>query len=179
MSRFVIVTLFPKELNDLINPIREHFESSVSAIIPPHVTLLFPFRAGEITALEEEIQTAITGMSSFQASIGGVKFFPRVDGQKVIYFSLEPESKFKEIYTTLKDRLQQKIALETDTYPGNILPDYVPHITVDLFGTDDAIAFTVLNSEKITGKEVLFDKIALLSNEKSGQIWRLERVFYL
>lgn len=176
--RYVLVALLPKELNDLINPLREHFENGVSTLIPPHVTLLFPFETVNAGDLEDEIKNICANLSAFNAKINGVNFFNRIDGGKVLYLSVGPENLFRDGFDKLNDGLQKTVKFETGDYPQNTLPEYVPHITVCMNGDEKTLEYLKQNTENLTGREFTVDRIVLLSNEKKGAMWKVERVYY-
>lgn len=186
MTRFVIVSLLAKELNELINPIREHFEPGVSFQIPPHITLHFPFwlKSGE-EKIYEKVKELVGKLKSFTAKIGNPDTFSHTGGvidrtPRVLYLKVLPKEQFVTINKQLTAGLKDFVTIDTSFFPDQKIPDYLPHITLAMKAKNvDLTPFARSPLANVIGKPFLVSKLVVLSNEKKEGMWKIERMFEL
>ena len=165
MTRYIFVAFLPDELNKLINPIRERFEPGVSAIVPPHISLTFPFWFKKATDINVQLE-------KFQAKISGLGTFEKGVGKKVLYLKVEPQEKFKSINNQLVNSLINNIVYDNSIFPNNVIPEYVPHITLAMDTTEK------ISADNLIGCQFPVDRIFLLKKEENEKMWGIERMYY-
>jgi 2'-5' RNA ligase len=128
--RLFIATSFPPEvlrdLNDRVVQFKQRLPSA-SWVRPEtqHLTLAF---LGEhpdslVDAFEKPLKSALTKIPSFEATLDGCGFFPNPRHARVGWVGLEPEAKFAEVATVVRD-VVTKHGVQLD---GG---EFKPHLTL-------------------------------------------------
>lgn len=147
------ILIFPKFDNiDKIQEIRQKYDELYS-IIPPHITLAFPFKS-EITnhELKEKLQNVLAEFKPFKITCSGISW---KEDKKVNKFYI-----FLNIIEgseTLKS-LHEKIYAEV--LNKNKITDYTPHIT---------IGATANKNENIELNEAFSTTISSIAVESIGE----------
>ncbi|MFF0287494.1 2'-5' RNA ligase family protein [Streptomyces sp. NPDC005262] len=109
------------EAEPLVEHWRRRFDSSASAGIPAHVTVLFPFldidRIG--AAVNDDLRTLIGESNPFTIRFDGCRRFP-----DVLYLAPTPDQPFRALTETIAARWP-----EAPPYGGQFA-DVIPHLTV-------------------------------------------------
>ncbi len=144
------ILIFPKFENILeIEKIREKYDE-LYGILPPHITLAFPFRNDISNAkLREQLQAITKDIKPFKVKCKGITLRKdeRVNSYYIFLNILEGKDKIYEIH----DRIYTNILKDIDIKKYN----YEPHIT--LGNTDDFDEKVELNEEF----ETIIDSIIL------------------
>lgn len=179
MDKYVAAVVLPEDLQKLINPLREKFEKGVSSRIFSHVTVLPPFYLkGDYRFLEKVISETAGGFSHFEAEIGGIGFFDRENGKRTAFFKILPIDKFCHFYNELMEKTIPLVLFDLSSYPKNILPEFLPHLTFALnTGEEEIVKWFGEYKKRIEGKKFLVKSISLLV--KKNNIWTVKKEFEL
>ncbi len=117
-SQFALVLFLPDDLDKIVTPLRERFDPMYN-LVPPHVTIVFPFEygrpldelAGLLRAELENEGEILIEMDSI------VDFYP---SYPVICWSIKPNDKLTNLHYRLYGRLDMAVPHR----------EYRPHITV-------------------------------------------------
>jgi 2'-5' RNA ligase len=115
----VLLFAFPEI--DLGSNLRDRYDRSARAGMPPHVTLIYPFIRPEAIdqALLEELGTFFGSTSRFKVRLEGIGGFPAV-----VYLVPEPRERFAELVTGL-------VTLYPQVPPyGGLFESIIPHLTL-------------------------------------------------
>jgi 2'-5' RNA ligase len=112
------------ELSDVLRPWRKATEAKG---VPPHVTLLYPWRQAPLRAVDiEQLRLAIASTRPFAIRFVAIERFPA----RALYLKIEEESRIRGL-------MRKIYAAFTDTPPyGGEFSDIVPHLTIALADTD-------------------------------------------
>lgn len=117
-SQFVIAAFLPRELDELITPIREKFDPDYDKCAA-HITVVFPFETTvPLDQLTAGISEELNKVKQFEVELDSIgDFYPHVP---IIYWKVKRVDELNLLYRSLYARLN---------FP---LPhrDYVPHVTV-------------------------------------------------
>lgn len=109
------------ELEALVDPWRQRFDSSTAAGVPAHVTVLAPFL--DIARIDahtlDTLRTLIGGHRAFNVRFERCARFP-----DVLYLAPTPDQPFRDLTEALVARWP-----EAPPYGGQF-PDVIPHLTV-------------------------------------------------
>jgi 2'-5' RNA ligase len=163
------IAIFPsKALQDKANSLRKRYDSHYG-LIPPHVTLKYPFEAEEhnIKALVKELRDIAKEVKPFTLKSGNVSsFYPT---NTVIYFKITPS----EELTILNNKMHEGIFPENKEYA------FVPHLTIGQ-NLSDAEHADVLGRLKMLDYqyEEVIDRFHLLYELEDG-FWTVYETFHL
>jgi 2'-5' RNA ligase len=132
--------------------------------VPPHITILFPFRAVVDTATADRVEGLCRQIISFDATFSSVGRFPG----EVVWLCPEPSARFTAIIRTFANEFP-----DCPPYGGEF-PDIVPHLTVGV-GLDPAVA-DLLEANLIPSLPLTttVDRLTLLVEDAAGN-WHSER----
>lgn len=114
------VAIFPsKNLQDLVNSYRKRYDPNYS-LIPPHLTLVYPFEASEadIKEIVHQLEAITTNCQPFNLSVLKVSSFQPVNN--VIYLKIDSNEGLKTLHKQLHNNLKD----------AQVEFSYVPHITL-------------------------------------------------
>ncbi|TWD79850.1 2'-5' RNA ligase [Kribbella amoyensis] len=136
----------------------------LSALIPPHVTVLVPWVADPRPEHVQRLTDALADVPPFQLGFDGVGRFPN----GTVYLRPEP---FDEVLDVIQRVL--KAFPECPPYGGEH-PDPYPHLTIASSGqgTDELVAEAETALELAAPPTVLLDDLTIW-REGGDQIWRL------
>lgn len=164
--KYVIVIFPPKRIQDFANSYRKRYDSHY-ALIPPHITLKYPFEADEeqikemtkelrrIAAETEPIPIKVTKFSSFYPT------------SHIIYLKVEPN----EVLERLHEQLHSSL------FAGEPEFVFVPHITIgrDLPNAEYADVYSQLRLQNVHFEETV-DRFHLLYQLENGS-WTVYETF--
>jgi 2'-5' RNA ligase len=110
-----------QELDALLSPWREATVEVATKGVPPHITLLYPWKPPPIEAADiRALEGALADVRRFTLTFAETRTFP----SGVIYLGLEDESIPRSIAGALSTAFPE--------YPpyGGAFPDPVPHLTI-------------------------------------------------
>lgn len=124
-----IVICLP-ELADLIDRWRIPTIPIASQGVPPHITLLYPWRPAPLQPTDlNEAAVAVAGIAPFTVTFRHLGRFP-----VTLFLSPEPE----DILRTLIQRLVRAFP-ETPPYGGQFGADFTPHLTIAKAATEEEL----------------------------------------
>lgn len=124
------ILLFPKFENiDKIQKIREKYDELYN-ILPPHITLAFPF-FNSITniELEEQLKIILKDINAFNIKCSGISL--KKDNRINKYYIFLNINEGKEIINNIHNKIYKSLLTEE-----NVI-DYEPHITLGTVDSDD------------------------------------------
>jgi 2'-5' RNA ligase len=167
-----LVVLVP-EAEAAVKPFRDRYDPSAAAGMPPHITLLYPFKPlDEIDeGVLDDLHHCFTRFAPISFSLSSIRRFPA----EVLYLAPEPDEPFRQLTSAIWDRYPQ-----TPPY-GGTWSDIVPHLSVAWLADKqqlDAIAseFVAASREKLPIRATA-SEVALMDN-RSGQ-WQVRATFGL
>jgi 2'-5' RNA ligase len=116
------IAILVPDADPVVGPWRARFDAdSVSAGVPAHITLLYPFRAPEeIDEAElDRLRSFFATIPPIDVALGGICGFPGV-----LYLAPEPSAPLDALLAALAARYP-----DTPPYGGLIL-DPIPHLTI-------------------------------------------------
>ncbi|MFD1066021.1 YjcG family protein [Oceanobacillus locisalsi] len=114
------IAIFPsKTVQDQANALRKRYDPRYS-LIPPHITLKYPFETGpeEVDEVVQTLHHIAESVDPFYIHINKVSTFEPVTN--TIYLKIEPVEQLK----ALNEQLQQGV------FENNQTHSFVPHITI-------------------------------------------------
>lgn len=195
MPRYVVVSFLPETVSYTLKRAREHFEPCVNAIIPPHISLTYPFwwDKGK-NELVKTVETTVVEIAPFQATITDIKYFSKTKNTRglkladtggladrdlgnpmekmVIYAQVLPEEPFIKVYNYLEKGLTDKAKFDTSQFPQKTLPSYIPHITLAMNGEKKDIEIAQKMISSVIGYSFMADKITLLKKDEMATSWQ-------
>ncbi|GGE71470.1 YjcG family protein [Priestia taiwanensis] len=163
------IVIFPsKTLQDKANSLRKRYDSHYG-LIPPHVTLKYPFEADEHTteAIVQELRHIASEVQPFTLTSGNVSsFYPT---NNVIYFKIAQS----EALATLNNKMHDGVLATEKEYA------FVPHLTIGQ-NLSDAEHADVLGRLKMLDYhyEQVIDRFHLLYQLEDG-FWTVYETFHL
>jgi 2'-5' RNA ligase len=130
----------PPEVDAFVRRFRERYPGTAMHHVPPHITLMVPFvppgRVGEPPNLEvlDAAATRLRGVcrqvAPFPVCLDHYGMFPG----GVLYLALRDDRHVTDLH--------RRIQAAFPDYPayGGQFNDFVPHMTLDVYGTDEALA---------------------------------------
>lgn len=179
-SRFVVAIIPPEEICLLLNPIRDQFETGVSAKLAPHISLTFPF--WPVNTPEDIIATVGTiskNYQPFEVQYTRADSYAKANGNKVVHLKVGPPEKFSEINQTLNRVLSSFINYDTSFFADKILPTYDAHQTITLDATAEQETRARELLEPVVGKVFPADSFYLLENPDQTPNWSIFQKFPL
>jgi len=178
MTRFVIVSFLPDNINKILEPVRDHFEPGVNAQIPPHISLTYPFFwKAEKNELVREMEKETRNFSPFLAIISGIGVFFNpshsggVKGKQVIYAQVLPEEPFREIHKSFEKALTGNVKFDTSQFPQKTLPSFIPHITLVMNGVEKDLKTAQKMISSVIGYSFMVENVWLLKKEEGSEKW--------
>jgi 2'-5' RNA ligase len=126
MARSALVVVVP-DAEPIVGAHRLRHDPMTSRGVPPHITILFPFRAVIDAATTDRVEELCREVTSFEATFASVGRFPG----EVVWLRPEPSARFTAIIRTFAHEFP-----DCPPYGGQF-PDIVPHLTVGV-GLDAA-----------------------------------------
>ena len=118
------------ELAELVDQWRMPTVPVASQGVPPHITLLYPWRPAPLQPADiSDVVTAVAGIAPFTLTFQQVGCFPGA-----LFLSPEPEGMVRR----LTQRLVQAFP-ETPPYGGEFGSDPTPHLTIALAETEEEL----------------------------------------
>lgn len=180
MSRFVIVALLPKNIEESLNIIREFFEPGVSKKIPPHISILFPFFfSGKREDLFTKVFFVSQNVSPLSIRITDIGIFDKETKDKIIYAKVSPEEALQNLFKILKNKVLQGVTFDTSDFLFGKLPEYVPHITLAMRASPEDVSWVKTKLSPIFNFPILINELFILSQKKLTGQWKEERSFKL
>lgn len=163
------IAVFPsKKLQDLVNSYRKRYDSNYS-LIPPHLTLKYPFEADdiEIKAIVKQLEETSTKCQPFNLNILKVSTFQPVNN--VIYLKVDPNKELEKLH----EQLHHDLDGPQEEYA------YIPHITLGqkLSNDEHSDVFGQLSMLDLRHEETI-DRFHLLYQLENGQ-WTVYETFRL
>lgn len=179
MSRFVIVALLPKNIEESLNIIREFFEPGVSKKIPPHISISFPFFWGKREDLFTKVFSVSQNVSPLSIRITDIGIFDKETKDKIIYAKVSPEEALQNLFKILKNKVLQGVTFDTSDFLFGKLPGYVPHITLAMRASPEDISWVKTKLSPIFNFPILINELFILSQKKPKEQWKEEQSFKL
>ncbi len=121
MPRETSIDILVTELENLISPWRQATVSAASKSVPPHISLLYPWRSAPVDKADiNALREVVRDHRSLQLKFTGIDNFPN----GTIYLGIE-----KTPELTLLIRKIFKAFPDTPPYGGEF-PDPMPHLTI-------------------------------------------------
>jgi 2'-5' RNA ligase len=163
------IVIFPsKALQDKANSLRKRYDSNYG-LIPPHVTLKYPFEANEkeMETFVQALRDIAKDVHPFTLTSGNVSsFYPT---NTVIYFKIAPS----EALTTLNAKMHEGVFPTTKEYT------FVPHLTIGQYLSDAEHADVLGRLRMIDYQyEEVIDRFHLLYELEDGS-WTVYETFHL
>ncbi len=166
MPRETSIDILVTELDDLISPWRQATVSVASKSVPPHISLLYPWRSApiddaDINALRELVQD----QRSLQLRFTGIGNFPN----GTIYLGIE-----KSLGLTLLIRKIFKAFPDIRQYGGEF-PDPIPHLTVANSSDEKLDELMQEISATLSSKlpiEIAVHEIVVMEEDETGN-WKI------
>ena len=115
------------ELADLVDPWRLSTIPSATLGVPPHITLLYPWRPAPLQPADlHAVRAAVMGIAPFTLAFRQVGRFPGA-----LYLSPEPDDSLRSLFQRLVRAFP-----ETPPYGGQFGVDLTPHLTIALAATE-------------------------------------------
>ena len=157
LTEYCVYLPLQTETLDLIQGLRQRFDP-LAELIPPHVTLVFPFKTNlEIEAILASVTEAIESFRKFHFTLGSVicsesyVFLPVVEG----------EDEIRNLHAALYG---------TDLKPfRSQVHEYSPHVTIGRY-KDESEAKMILSEVKVLplGSKGTFNRVILESIDSKG-----------
>jgi hypothetical protein len=129
MSRASAIDVYLPELAGLLDRWRLPTVSVAALGVPPHITVLYPWRPAPLRASDiAEAEAAVRDFPSFGITLGQLGRFPGV-----LYLRPEPEDTLRALMRRLADAFP-----DTPPYGGQF-PDPTPHLTVAKAGSESEL----------------------------------------
>jgi 2'-5' RNA ligase len=164
------INIHVPELSDVLRPWRKATEAKG---VPPHVTLLYPWRPAPLRAIDmDQLRAAIPGARSFLLRFVAIERF----NARALYLKIEDESKIRG--------LMRKIhAAFPDTPPyGGEISDIIPHLTIAIADTDAALDRVLPDLSRALASHLPFSvearAVAVMEEDEAGY-WRTKAEFPL
>jgi hypothetical protein len=142
--------------------------------VPPHVTLLYPWRSSPIDDTSvNEVERALRQFEPFTLSLTGVAVFPR----GVVYAVVQPDSLLREMARALAAAFP-----DTPPYSGEYLPgEPTPHLTLAKCLPDDLDRVAAEIEQHVEGIFPLALPIEAVSIEEELELgnWAVTKVLEL
>ena len=146
------VTAIDLALPDLGPLLAPFADPSFPRGMPPHVTLLYPWRPAPLDDDDfDALGRALTGVPPWRLRIGEVQ---RFDPERLLYLAVEPCDALQALMRRLADAFP-----ETPPYGGTIA-DPVPHVTVRRCVDDEECAHWTARIEGVLAEHRPIDVIA-------------------
>lgn len=163
------IAMFPsKALQDIVNSYRKRYDPHY-ALIPPHITLKYPFEMDDekVKQVVKEIKQIAQSLPPIEIKVRKVSSFHPVNN--VLYFKVEDNANLN----TLQNKLNE------DKLEDNRDYSFVPHITIgqQLSDEEHADVLQSLNMKDIHHDEVI-DRFQLLYQLENGS-WTVYETFHL
>ena len=117
-STYAVFIFLPSHLDDLIYPLRQHFDPLYNKI-PAHITIVFPFETdqslNDLSAIIKQELQDIRPITIELESIGD--FYPV---EPIIYWKINTCEPIQHLYHSLHTKLELPIPFK----------QYIPHVTV-------------------------------------------------
>lgn len=161
------------ETDDLVASHRRTLSRNVTASIPAHVTVLYPFVppsricAGTIDGIE----AALAGIAPFDCVFSQVKWF----GDEVVWLEPEPDEHFRTLTRAVCERFPAH-----QPYAGEH-PDTVPHLTVmdSRTGDPEGKRKAAANLATVLPVHARIERVRLVAGDDERGPWRTITEFAL
>jgi 2'-5' RNA ligase len=163
MARSAVVVVVP-DAEPIVGACRLRHDPMTARGVPPHITILFPFRAVVDRATVDRVERLCRRITSFHATFSSVGRFPG----EVVWLRPEPSARFTAIIRTFANEFP-----DCPPYGGEF-PDIVPHLTVGV-DLDPAVA-DLLEADLVSSLPLstAIDRLTLLVEDSDGN-WNGER----
>lgn len=123
MARESAIDIHLESLDELVAPWRQATVEVANKGVPPHITLLYPWRVAPLSEEDtREVQKVLEQCHSFEIQLAKVSHF----GKRVIYLALDDESE-----KAVKHLMQVLFLAFPETPPyGGAFSDPTPHLTI-------------------------------------------------
>lgn len=165
------IAMFPsKALQDIVNSYRKRYDPHY-ALIPPHITLKYPFdmEDHEIAETINKIREIAKTIPPIPIKVTKVSSFHPVNN--VLYLKVEEDEHLNELQNKLN---QEEVGLEDNRHYS-----FVPHLTIgqELSDEEHADILQSLNMKDIHHEEMI-DRFQLLY-QLDNQSWTVYETFHL
>jgi 2'-5' RNA ligase len=122
MPRETSIDLHFSELDDLIGRWRRATVPVATKGVPPHITLLYPWKPAPLADADvERLGSVIERRETFSLRFTGVERFPRA---RALYLAVKESAKLRRVMQSIFSAFP-----DTPPYKG-AFPDPVPHVTI-------------------------------------------------
>jgi 2'-5' RNA ligase len=120
MARESAIVIVVSELEPIVSPVRRWYDPAASQGVPPHITLLYPWREPPLMGEDlQAVQAAISGIEPYVITFRGVGRFERT-----LFLQPDDRGETKALIARLTERFP-----EHPPYGGRVT-DAVPHLTI-------------------------------------------------
>lgn len=152
----VINFILPEDIQtEEINKIRKKYDPGFDKI-KPHLTLVYPFNSTNSDSVREHIKKVLKNFKSFEISFKG--FEKSKQGNYLYLLVKKGRNKIFNLYKTLHTGVLKGCK-------NSDMPEYIPHITLGVFNTQEKLNRVINYLEDNFKKEFNFlvDRISLLT----------------
>jgi 2'-5' RNA ligase len=169
MTQLSAIDIHVEWLDEMLEPWRRANVEVANHGMPPHVTLLYPWRVAPLSEKDAEAVRKVLGRQSlFEIRFAELSHF----GKRVLYLALDKDSE-----KAVKQVMQTLFRAFPETPPhGGQFADPTPHLTVAKAKSDEH--FEQLMNEILERLEPKFpikhfvDKVSIVQQDPTG-FWRL------
>jgi len=140
-------------------------------LIPPHVTLAFPFLPQESVTAEvvQELSTLFSESMAFDFELGEVRWF----GSEVVYLEPSNADAFISIIEVLKERFD-------DFHPyDDAFDSVIPHVTLSDNGSLADRRILERHAPKYLPISARASHVWMMSNDRGPEAWSIVKIFQL
>jgi 2'-5' RNA ligase len=156
------INIHVPELSDVLRPWRKATEAKG---VPPHVTLLYPWRQAPLRAVDiDQLRAAIANTRTFTIRFVAIERFPA----RALYLKIEEESQIRALMRKLH-------ATFSDTPPyGGVFSDVIPHLTIATAETDAEPDRVLPHVSQAAGaSSAAINRGASGYRDRAGRVWLL------
>ena len=166
MPRETSIDILVTELDDILSPWRHATASVASKSVPPHISLLYPWRSAPIDDADiNALRAVVQDHRSLRLRFAGIGNFPN----GTIYLGIE-----KAPGLTLLIRKIFKAFPDTPPYGGEF-PDPMPHLTVANSSDENLDELIQEISAALASKlpiEIAVQEIVVMEEDETGN-WKI------
>lgn len=175
MTSYAVALTFPAGIETELNRLREKYNRYVNYHIPPHVTLMYPFKLStDLTVTKERLESVASRTRPFVLELDGVEYFEETNN--VAYVAIKNKRPVVDLHTDIVRSLQGLVEGEYEEY---IFERFTPHMTIAESIPNEV--FPVIKKE-LSGytlnRNINIDSFVLFSSGNDA-VWKPETIFRL
>ncbi|KKR67333.1 MAG: hypothetical protein UU09_C0032G0015 [Microgenomates group bacterium GW2011_GWA2_40_6] len=138
----------------------------ISKVKTPHLSILWPFFLNT-GVTEKNILEKVRNIlfESFEARLSKLSVWEQKD-KKILVVEVEPKEKFQKIFGEVLLALRSDIVFDKSVFSEGLLPNFLPHITIDYDFNGDV---SKLDKQELIKCFFAVDKMGLYREEERGR----------